>query len=186
MPKTIFIAATQFEADSLSQAIREQYPIIICGLGSTLAAISTIKAIEEHSAQLIVGFGIAGTIDNSLPLGTVVQVTSDYQADLGAFRHHPSPHFERFDTPMLLATHKLEGVIEVRGRTVSTACTPLLSDSGDQVESMEGAAVMAAAESCGVESLQLRAISNHITQPRGEWRIKEALTALSLVISKYF
>lgn len=188
MPKIIFIAATQLEADALGKVLKDKYPIIVCGMGSTSAAIATIHAIEKHSAELVVGVGIAGAIDNSFDLGSVVQVTSDYQADLGAYRNGASPYFQRFDSPVYHPTQLLDGVTKVSARTVSMACTPLINPENctAQIESMEGAAVMAAAKSCNVGFIQLRAISNYIEQPRSQWKIELALNNLSDEISKYF
>jgi futalosine hydrolase len=47
------------------------------------------------------------------------------------------------------------------------------------VEAMEGFAVLRACELVGVPALELRAVSNHVEDDRGDWRVDEALDALS-------
>ena len=53
------------------------------GIGTTATAYHTLKAISATSCDLAINIGIAGSLDNSLPIGTVVRPLSDYFGDCG-------------------------------------------------------------------------------------------------------
>ncbi len=182
MPKIVFITATKLERDAIQDvAQRYGYPIVISGIGAISTTISTIDAIDRYAPEIVVQVGIAGAINDELSVGEVVVVGSDFEADLGAYRVE-TESFVAFNTEKYCSNYYVEGLRVVSGQSVATACTPLLERCAD-VESMEGAAFMAAAAYKGVKFIEIRSISNYTSQTRDEWQVDKALLSLSNMIS---
>lgn len=184
MSTIVFIAAFPEEVEAVKKALGDKYPILMSGMGPIPAMIATIAAIDKYSPELIVEVGIGGATNNDLKIGEVVVVSSDYQIDLGAYRPDTKT-FDPFTTEHYKSDYQIEGLKSVSGQTVTTACTPLI-ESTAQVESMEGAAFMAAAQYKGVKFVQIRSISNYTGQSRAEWREEEALVNLSNTLAQHF
>lgn len=190
MSKIVFIAATQREAAPLLAAFdscsADERSVEISSIGTLAAALSTIGAIERHGPKLVVNFGIAGAIDPDLLIGQVVVVRRDYIADLGAWRAE-SQRFEPFESELYLSDFEVDSLCRVSSQTVSTACTPMLAHCNQaQIETMEGAAVMAACRAWRVPCVQIRSISNYVGQPRDQWQIGLAVENLTAAIIKIF
>ncbi len=181
--RVLFLAATEMELRVVRELYGTHFATALTGIGTLNTTLNTLRAIEEHSPELVVQIGIAGAVKRELSIGDVVEVTSDYEADLGAYRVEEGK-FIKFNS----ISYSYEAITELRpasGRTVTTACTPLVEDSSD-IETMEGVALFAAAKSRGVRPLQIRAISNYITDSREQWDIPLALEALRERISEIF
>lgn len=152
------------------------------GMGATNTAIATLRAIKKFSPRVIIQVGICGAIEKSLYLCEPVLIESDFQGDLGAWR---GEKFEFFaNEPIYCPLASDFDFRKVRGVSVNAACTPSAYRGDAQVESMEGAAFFAAANSLKVDFLQLRTVSNFVGQPRGQWKINEAIEALRPALEK--
>lgn len=180
MTKIALIAATEAEIAPIVSVFGDRFRYKVTGIGPVAAALGVAELIAEHHPNLVVNVGIAGAIDDRLTLGQAVLVCRDYVADVGAWR---GGRFERFETEVIEWPYVVEGFLGVRARTVSGACAPYIIDDS-QIESMEGAAVMAGAKKAGVRVMQLRTLSNYIQQPRDQWQIKEAIAALPTAVGR--
>lgn len=183
MTKIAIIAATQTELAPVRAAFGDTYIYSVSGIGSTATAIATLSLIATHQPHLIVQVGIAGAISTDLaPLESVV-VARDYQADLGAWR---GDRFEPFESAVVEYPYVVDGFRSVSARTVATACATWIDDDSE-IETMEGAAFMIAASSYTgyrVRFMQMRVISNYVAQPRCEWMVAEAITAIPSALGR--
>lgn len=157
---------------------------VVSGMGATATAYATLKAITEHRPDIMVQAGIAGAYPTcGLHRGDVVQVASDHQADLGAWR---GDRFEPLEQQRHTASITIDNLPGVNALSANTACSPVVIRSSDQqIETMEGAAFLDVCSLEGVSSLQIRAISNFTTDPRHEWQIVPALEKLKDSLQSY-
>jgi futalosine hydrolase len=201
--KILIVAATAAEIQptldllpSLPQSKRV-FPLIT-GVGGALTAYHLGRFFALHpDVTLAINAGIAGTFRQDWQLGSLVQVVSDVQADLGVELANGefSPIFG--DTPMLMPDNLIGSFLPVaRGLSVnrvhgsadSIAKIRLRFPFAD-VETMEGAAFFHAAlqqleAMPDFRFLALRAISNYV-EPRNRdaWKVKEAIDSLNVVLS---
>ncbi len=160
--------------------------------------------MEDERPHLAIQAGIAGAYDRNIPLGGVVNVVADRFLDEGAEERDGSllglpdigfPYMAPFGPEGWLRPGGTGSVLPfptVVGGTVSraTGAAPTVARIRShfpevQVESMEGAAFFYAGMSAGVETLQLRAISNYV-EPRNRkvWKLAEAVSALDGALRK--
>lgn len=180
MTKIVIITATNAEIEPIVSYFGDKFSYVVSGIGSLATAIATIRAIDEHKPNLVLQVGIAGAVDRSLNISQAVVVARDYVADLGAFR---GATFEVFESTVVEYPYIVDGFESVTARTVNVACANFLGDDS-QIETMEGAAFMLSAKSRGVRFMQMRTISNYVDEPRGEWRVKEAIDSLPLAVAR--
>lgn len=182
MSKIVIITPTEIEQRAVRSTL-DNVEWLVSGMGATAIAYATLRAIIDHRPRLIILAGIAGaTPQSGLNSGDVVQVATDRQADLGAWR---GDHYQPFDTTITRATATIPELRSVTARTANTACSPIAEHRAkDQIESMEGAPFFEVCAREGVAALQIRAISNLTNQPRGEWQIEVALKNLRETLNK--
>jgi nucleoside phosphorylase len=168
----LVVAATAFEAELVDDA---DVAVAVCGIGPVEAALATATALAEHRPHAVLQFGIAGarTLEpGSLALGSEAVYCDVLDPAAGL------PRVERVRAD--------EGLLERARRTVPAAHvlpigTTARVGGGAQceVEAMEGFGVLRAAALAGVPAVELRAVSNFVTDvDRSLWRTDEALAAL--------
>ena len=81
------------------------------------------------------------------------------------------------------ATANIGDLPHVTGNTVSRSVAPA---AGAQIENMEGAVFFASCAEAGVPCAEIRAVSNVVGAPRGEWNIGAAVGRLAETIDKLF
>lgn len=177
----LITAATDMELSQIAKI--SDYSTFVSGIGVLNCAINLQQHIYSKRPDFLVQVGICGALDRSLKLGEVVVVGSDFMADLGAWREKSS-EFVSFDNEIFKGAELNLPFKMVTGRTVNTACTPLISVDNAQIESMEGAAFFAVAQGFGIPAVQIRAVSNYFDTPRGDWKIKLAIENLVTAIEK--
>jgi futalosine hydrolase len=199
----LVVAATESELASLVTsplAGGHRADTLITGVGMVATAVQVSRALAHTPYDLALNVGICGAFDRFLPLGTVVHVTSDRLAELGVedadvflpaddvglvaaddmvfnSGHHGAPE--------LRASATFTGLPHVSGITVNTvhgndASIAMVANRWHpQVESMEGAAFMAACRAAGVPYAQIRGVSNYVERRnRAAWKMAEAIEAL--------
>lgn len=185
------LTATETEQRPLRQHLGESYAgrrllWAVSGMGAGATAAATLHIVRDLRPGIVVQAGIAGALPGKhLSVADTVLVGSDYQADLGAWRPETG-RFEPFaDLPeaQTVACPYAEPLREhfrvVGARSANSACSPLPLRGGEALESMEGAAFFSVCQAGKVPFLQLRSVSNRVGDPRAQWRIPEALEALS-------
>jgi futalosine hydrolase len=168
----LVVAATDFEAALVDGAAART---IVSGIGPVEAALAAARAIAADRPAAILQIGIAGarTLPNaSLAIGSeaVYCDVLDPAARL--------PRIERIRPDA--------GLLEAARRVLPDAHVLPIGTTGRvgggaacEVEAMEGFGVLRAAALAGVPALELRAVSNPVTEAdRDRWRVDDALEAL--------
>ena len=168
--------------------------VLITGIGMVATAAHTARALAATHYDVAFNFGVCGTFDSALPLGTVVHVTADRLAELGAEDGHEFLPLEAlglagttvFVNESVPANQALRDLPSVSGITVNTVHghEPTIAAVRErlrpQVESMEGAAFAFACSLSGVPYAQVRAISNLVERRnRDAWRMDLAVRNLN-------
>lgn len=174
--------------------------LLVTGVGMVATAARLARVLARHDYDLVLNLGVCGAFDRSLPLGTVVQVTSDCLPELGV---EDGPTFIPADAMGLVPADEppfaggrlvndvppsaptLDALPRVSGITVNTVhgdertIAGVTSRLAPQVETMEGAAVMYACLTADLPFAQVRAVSNYVERRnRAAWKMAEAIRAL--------
>ncbi|WP_428327558.1 futalosine hydrolase [Mucilaginibacter sp.] len=171
--------------------------VLITGVGMVATAFALGMHLSANRYDLVVNLGIAGSLDRSISLGEVLEVTEDTFAELGAeddteflsienmgfgvSKYHP--------TTKLIDLYNLFNNFNLRVATAITVNTvhgndasiqKIASRLNPQLESMEGAAFFYACRQLNVPCLQIRAVSNYVEKRnRGNWKIGLAIKNLN-------
>ncbi len=178
---------------------REGVEMLVTGVGPVEAAASVAAALARRPYGLVVNAGIAGAFDGAAPVGDGVVVGEDtIELNLETGEALKLPGGERAieslrSEPALVAAMAAKGFAVLRGITVSRVTTTevtgrRLSESrGVQVESMEGFAVLRAAQCAGVPAVEVRGISNRCgARERSGWDFAAGLAGLERVMHALF
>lgn len=175
---------------------------IVSGAGMVATAFSLGSALRNFQPDFILNVGIAGAIDRTIELGSLVNVVQDYLHRFGAEDNNQfisaskigilNPDVEYLQSsPFKIERNAMLNSIDllqkVNGITVQTvhgnasSIKKLKQQHPDaQTESMEGAAVFYAGFMDQIPVIQLRSISNFV-EPRNRtsWKIPEAIKVLN-------
>lgn len=168
---------------------------LITGAGMVPTAFSLGKHLAQHSYDLVINIGVAGSFDFDINVGDVCLVKEDTFAELGAEdgedfisfdhlglgitsqSHHPNPGFS---TSVLKEVSAIT-VNKVHGHELSIA--KAIARFNPQLESMEGAAFFYACNQSDVPCIQIRAISNYVERRnREKWNLGLAIKNLNETI----
>jgi futalosine hydrolase len=199
--KILLVAATRPEIGLLSEHFKlpekdfvqtPEFDILITGVGMTATAF----ALGQHLSakyNLVLNLGIAGCFDRSIPLGSILNITEDEFAELGAenkgdfisidelgFGKSNYSAYNNLLSESVTKLKKVKGITvnRVHGNEISiSAITARLNPT---TESMEGAAVLYSCEKAGIPCLQIRSISNYVEpRNRAAWDIALAIKNLN-------
>jgi nucleoside phosphorylase len=135
------------------------------------AAAATARALAERVPRLVVNVGIAGAHgfgEPELVIGSEA-VYCDTDSPRVAARARP-------DAALVEAARR--ALPSARVCAIGTSAR-VGGTTGCDVEAMEGFAVLRAAELAGVPALEVRAVSNEISEPdRARWRFDDAFALL--------
>ncbi|HEY1656101.1 MAG TPA: futalosine hydrolase [Candidatus Tumulicola sp.] len=167
---------------------------LIGGVGPVEAACAVADRLARRPYRLVIGAGIAGAIAGAAQVGDGVIVADD-ALELSLENGDPIalPSGERVVTrahsdPALVARLRERGFPALHGITVARvtgteATAAQLARGGAQVETMEGFAVLRAAERAGVPAIELRGISNRVgSRERSGWNFDAGLAGLDRVL----
>jgi futalosine hydrolase len=198
--RILVVAATSQEVASL-EALRPQHAdILITGVGMVATAARCSRALATARYDFALNLGVCGSFDPALPPGTVVHVTSDRIAELGA---EDDDRFLTIHDLQLLGENEfpfaggalmnrqppahpvIAALPTVSAITVNTAhgnaasIARVVERFRPQVESMEGAAFMYSCLVQGLPFAQIRAVSNVVeTRNRAAWKMAVAIQRL--------
>ena len=168
----LVVAATERELEGAAGA-----ETLVCGIGPVEAALATATRLAAGDAPTaLIHIGIAGAA--TLDTGTIVLGSESLYCDIV----DPASVIPRVER--LAPDH---GLLDVARRVLPDArVLPIATSarvgggSACEVEAMEGFGVLRAAALVGVPAVELRAISNAVSEPdRALWRIDDALAALA-------
>ncbi len=169
--------------------------ILVTGVGMVSTTYALTKEIS-NKYDLVINAGIAGTFNDTIQIGEVVNVQEDCIVEMGAedgneFIDFPALGFEGAysakSTFQLTSTIKLKSVKgitvnKVHGNEVSIS--HIKKRYNPDIESMEGAAVLYVCQNEKIPCLQLRAISNRVEKRnKNNWNIPIALQNLSTTLT---
>jgi len=164
MADVLLVAATEIELC--------ERPGLACGVGPVEAAAATARALALDPPGAVLHIGIAGA-HGITPGGIVIgseAVYSDISAEI--------PVVDRLRPDALLLEALRAAIPEALALPIGTSAAVGGGDAV-RVEGMEGFAVLRACVLAGVPAIEVRAISNEISEnDRARWRIGRALEAL--------
>ena len=162
-------------------APRPHVELLVTGIGPVEAAAAVSRALAQSSYDYVINAGIAGAFEGTADVGDAVVVSDDFlQLDLETGAAFALPDglrvIDRASSDLVLVDRLVElGFRSVRGITVprvtaTDETAAKLAALGAGVESMEGFAVLRAAEIAGVPAVEVRGISNAVCErSRGRW-----------------
>jgi len=195
--KILVVAATKAELNFFYQHFNlpdgnfvehKNFDLLITGVGMVATAFALGKHLS-HKYDLVVNFGIAGCFDRSIALGTVLNITEDTFAELGAENgddfltitdlgfgenHYTSRPQKEVALPIA------KGITMNCVTGSEKSIKKLIQRLNPTTESMEGAAIFYACEQLNIDCLQIRSISNYV-EPRNKetWKIGLAVKNLN-------
>ncbi len=168
---TVLLFPTELEAAPLRR-LRPDLDIRISGVGAAETARFMQRMLSAELPSLAVLCGAAGSYDSAYGIGSVVAVAEERMDGV-------PPQF----AVTYRATANIGDLPHVTGNTVSRSVAPA---AGAQIENMEGAVFFASCAEAGVPCAEIRAVSNVVGAPRGEWNIGAAVGRLAETIDKLF
>lgn len=197
--KPLVVAATEGEiAPSIAFLIERQIPYLITGAGMTATAYRLGRELAESHPDYILNVGIAGSISRDIPIGSVVEITSDCFSELGAedgdhflpieklgfgcSTYHSVP---LFDLTLSLPKHIGITVNTVHGNENSIVRLRERLPFAE-IETMEGAAVFFVCDEENIPCLQIRSISNYVEKRNKDaWAIPLAIKNLNIWLQEF-
>lgn len=171
---------------------------MITGVGPVEASCALAAALAQRRYELVVNAGIGGTFDGAARIGDGVVVADDaMELDLEGGAPLALPHGailvdKASSDAALVAGLRSKGFPILQGITVarvtaSEATASRLRKRGAQVESMEGFAVLRAAQRAGVAAIELRGISNRCgDRASSGWDLAAGIAGLQRVLDAFF
>ena len=154
------------------------HPGLVCGVGPVEAAVTTARELALRPPRAVLHVGIAGA-RGITPGGLVIGNEAVY-CDISA----EVPVIERVepDSDLLAAVRAAvpEALVLPIGTSASVGGSVRDAHRNLRVEAMEGFAVLRACALAGVPAIEVRAISNELSEgDRSRWRIGRAVEAIS-------
>lgn len=188
----IALLITHFHLPQQDFVKTKDFDLLVTGVGMTATAFAMGKHLPGNY-KLVLNLGIAGSFNRSIPLATVVNVTTDEFAELGAengdgFLSIDELGFGKatYAARNNLLHSTLEKLQKVHGITVNrvhgneNSIIKAIEQSNPAIESMEGAAVLYCCEQEALPCLQIRSISNYVeVRNRENWQIGPAIKSLN-------
>ncbi|MEO3405919.1 futalosine hydrolase [Mucilaginibacter sp. CAU 1740] len=190
----LIVAATKFEVGPLVNVFGNKVDVLVTGAGMVPTAFGMARQLSNHTYDLAINLGIAGSFDRNFNLGDVLEITEDTFSELGA---QDDDAFINIDTlgfgeSVFTPTTSLDEVYpsfylkKARAITVNTvhghepSIQKVQQRLNPQLESMEGAAFFYACRQMNVPCLQIRAVSNYVEKRNREaWNIGLAIKNLN-------
>lgn len=205
----LVIAATSHEIAPFLQQLREDNPlqdtdVLITGIGLMATTYALAHQLRIKRPGIIIQAGVAGCFDRSVPLGTVFAVKKEIVADLGVTEgneiktpvdlklaqanQYPCTGGWLVNKNLPLKNSKLRKVTGISVNAITSAkqkATQYIQKFSPMVESMEGAALHYTALMENIPFLQLRAVSNYVTERnKKRWNMKDAIHNLNIELKK--
>ena len=156
---------------------------LVCGIGPVEAAITTVRELPARSPTAVLHVGIAGA-RGVTPGGLVIgseAVYCDLSVEIAVIeRVEP-------DSGLLASLREAipEALVLPIGTTATVGGSATSAHHNIRVEAMEGFAVLRACALAGVPAIEVRAISNEISErDRTRWRVGRALDAIAEVLPR--
>lgn len=157
--------------------------VLVTGVGMVPTAVVTTMVLGKYTYDAVINAGICGSFDRNIPLGKVLNITSDCLPETGA---EDGEHFlsiidlkllDQDEFPFfggklindsVFDSNLINGLTTASGVTVNTVhgnaqnIGAFIARHTEVVESMEGAAFMYSCKMHHIRHLQVRSVSNYI------------------------
>lgn len=169
--------------------------MLVTGIGPVEAAACVSRALAQGPYDLVISAGIAGAFEGAADIGEGVVVAEEiFELDLETSNPIALPDgaqvIDRAGSDLSLVDRLVEvGYRSVRGITVprvtaTDATAARLGAFGAGIESMEGFAVLRAAEIAGVPAIEVRGISNIVCdRARSRWDFAAGVAGAEKVLN---
>ena len=184
----LLVTATEQE---INRSLFADRSILISGAGMVDTTLNLTKHLSKNTYDLVVNIGIAGSFNNLLMIGDVVEVVEDNFSEIG---FEDGESFSEFTDFEVANTFRVEGrtnLKQVKAITVNTvhgnenSITEIVNRLNPDVESMEGAAVFTVCKNFNIPCVQIRSISNKVEKRNKEnWDIPLAIQNLNTTVTK--
>jgi nucleoside phosphorylase len=166
----LLVAATEIELC--------EHAGFVCGVGPVEASASTAREVALRPPRAVLHVGIAGA--RGITPGSLVIGSEAVYCDISA----EVPVTERVEPDGglldLIRTAMPEALVLPIGTSAAVGGSARDAHRNIRVEAMEGFAVLRACALAGVPAIEVRAISNELSEgDRSRWRIGRALEAIS-------
>lgn len=204
----LLCASTEFEIKPIIEFIRSEnitdIDILITGVGMVATTYSLTKAVLSKRPDFILQAGVAGCLDEKLPLTKIVLVENENIGDLGVEENGAFKTL--FDLKLLnensfpwtnkmlsnnVEVLKSKGLTIVDGVTVNEISTNkqridyYKNHLNASVESMEGAALHFVALQEKIPFLQMRSLSNFVGErDKSKWVMDIAIANLNIELER--
>jgi futalosine hydrolase len=177
---------------------REGIDVLTVGVGPVEAACAVTQALTRRAYRLVVNAGLGGAIGGAAEIGDGVAVNDEtMELELEDGQPIVLPDGNRvvhkaYSDRGLVAALVKRGYRALHGITVSRVTSTeetasRLARLGAQVESMEGFAVLRAAQRVGISAIELRGISNRVgSRDRSGWSFNAGTRGLESVLAALF
>lgn len=205
--KILLCAATEFEIAPTIDVLKgnaelgKNVTVLITGVGLMPATYELTKAVLAEKPDIILQAGLAGCMDENIPLGTTAAVLRETVGDLGVLQNNTFN--SAFDMGLINANEspwqnaKLvnphEELLKNTGLALIDSVTVNeISTNEDRIsyykngleagiESMEGAALHYVGLLENIPFLQIRAMSNYVGErDKSKWVLDQAIEILNL------
>ena len=169
--------------------------MLVTGVGPIEAGISVARALAQSPYALVVNAGLAGALEGRGNVGDGVVISED-RMEIGLEDGKPlalpdgAPVIDRAASDLGLVEQLVElGYASKHGITVPRVTTThqtaqRLASYNAEVESMEGFAVLRAAEMAAVPAIEVRGISNIVTdRERSGWNFERGCDGLKKILN---
>ena len=170
--------------------------MLVTGVGPIEAGISVARALAQGPYALVINAGLAGALEGCAQIGDGVVVSEDHM-EIGLEDGKPfalpdgASIIDRAASDLALVEQLAElGFASKRGITVSRVTTTQqtaqrLASRNAEVESMEGFAVLRAAEMAAIPAIEVRGISNIVTdRERSGWNFDRGRDGLEKILNE--
>lgn len=182
------------------------FDLMLTGVGIAATTHHLTKALYTGNYSMVLNFGIAGSYQPSIPIGTVVQITRDRFADFGAEIEYGLIPAEKLPFTQADVFPYTEGWLEPNPVTPALPitlpkCTGITSDTvhttpesilrlnslfQPDIATMEGAALFFVCMLMDLPCLQVRSVSNMVGPRIPEnWNLELALKNLKNTLLPY-
>ena len=163
----LVVAATVDELRGAGEA-----RVLACGVGPVEAAARTAAELARESADAVLHVGIAGAREFDVPSFVV-----------GSEAVYEDADDEQWIQLRIAADERLVAAVKTAlpdARVAPIGTTARVAGASDcDVEAMEGYAVLRAAALAGVPAVEVRVLSNAISDEQEHWRFDEAFALLA-------
>jgi futalosine hydrolase len=167
----LVVAATERELAGAGGA-----ETLVCGIGPVEAALATATDLARRHPAAVINVGLAGAATLEPP-SLVLGEESIYCDIADAAARIPRVERAAPDSELLAAAR--QALPDAYVLPIATSAS-VGGGTACEVEAMEGFGVLRAASLAGVAALELRAISNAVSEAdRSRWRFDDALVALA-------